>query len=258
MSDEQEIERKKNEQRHGRKIAPDALGTWGWSTAAGQERARRRAELLIQLGELGVGKIILEFGCGTGFFSHVFCGTGARVVAIDISQDLIRQAKSSNYPNLNLVIADAEHLPFASASFEAVIGSSVIHHLQPERALAEAWRVLAPGNPVAFAEPNMLNPQIALQKNITPLKRWMGDSPDETAFFRWEIARMLNHLGYTDIYVEPYDFLHPLIPESLVKHVKRLALYLEKIPGLREIAGSLIFKARKDAGDFPGTDDQRR
>jgi len=35
-----------------------------------------------------------------------------------------------------------------------------------------------------FAEPDMLNPQITLQKNIPALKRRLGDTPDETAFSR--------------------------------------------------------------------------
>ena len=37
----------------------------------------------------------------------------------------------------------------------------------------------------------MLNPQIAIQKNIPWVKRKLGDSPDETAFFRWPLRRLL-------------------------------------------------------------------
>ena len=71
--------------------------------------------------------------------------------------------------------------------FDAVVGSSVLHHLDVAQALRECFRVLKPEGVICFTEPNMLNPQIALQKNISFLKKRLGDSPDETTFFRWQI-----------------------------------------------------------------------
>ena len=66
-----------------------------------------------------------------------------------------------------------------------------------EEALRDIYRVLKPGGTIYFTEPNMLNPQIAMQKNIPWIKRKLGDSPDETAFFRWPLRRLpvFNHFS---------------------------------------------------------------
>ena len=50
----------------------------------------------------------------------------------------------------------------------------------------------------------MLNPQIAIQKNIPWIKRKLGDSPDETAFFRWPLRRLLEQTGYRDVRIDPF------------------------------------------------------
>jgi len=125
------------------------------------------------------------------------------------------------------------------------VGSSVLHHLDMEKAVSEMYRVLKPNGSVAFTEPNMLNPQIALQKNIPWLKQKMGDSPDETAFFRWSISRLLKKYNFTQIEVIPFDFLHPAIPPKLIKSVSGVGNFIEKVPLMKEIAGSLYIRAVK-------------
>ncbi len=128
-----------------------------------------------------------------------------------------------------------------------MIGSSVLHHLELGPALAEVRRVLKPGGRFVVAEPNMLNPQIMIQKNVPFVKRLAGDTPDETAFFRWRIARDLERAGFSAIEIEPYDFLHPMVPAPLIGGVALLGNVLERLPLLREFAGSLIISAARPA-----------
>lgn len=237
--------RKENEIKHGAAIAEHAADIWGWGSPSGQVRARRRAEYIIRYGGIGKGKSVLDVGCGTGIFSRYFAETGATVTSMDISPDLIEQAKKETTLPVTYMIGDAEWLPFPDGSFDVVAGSSIIHHLDPVVALREVYRVLRPGGRCAFAEPNMMNPQIAIQKNIPFIKEMLGDSPDERAFFRWQIARILRELGFTNTTVFPYDFLHPMVPKSLIPLVSGIGLMLEKIPVVKEIAGSLIIAAEK-------------
>ena len=89
----------------------------------------------------------------------------------------------------------------------------------------------------------MLNPQIAVQKNIPWIKRKLGDSPDETAFFRWPLRRLLEQTGYRDIRIDPFDFLHPKTPMPLINRVNQLGRFLEKMPVISEFAGSLYIRA---------------
>ena len=47
------------------------------------------------------------------------------------------------------------------------------------------------------------------------------------------------------IEITPFDFLHPWVPKPLIGLVDTTGRLIEKIPALREIAGSLIIVARK-------------
>jgi hypothetical protein len=91
----------------------------------------------------------------------------------------------------------------------------------------------------------MLNPQIAIQKNVPWIKRKLGDSPDETAFFRWPLRRLLKRTGFRNVWIDPFDFLHPNTPPFLVQRLNAFARLLENVPLLSEFAGSLYIRATK-------------
>jgi ubiquinone/menaquinone biosynthesis C-methylase UbiE len=139
---------------------------------------------------------------------------------------------------------DGERLPFQDESFDVVFGSSILHHLNLPAALRDIHRVLRRGGRLVFAEPNLLNPHIALSFHVLP-RKWGGLSQDERAFSRFRIRRLLAQAGFIDVHSEPYDFLHPLVPAPLVGAVARLSLWLERVPLLREIAGSQLLRARR-------------
>ncbi len=134
---------------------------------------------------------VLEIGCGSGLFTEKMAHTGAKTVAIDLSLiDLLELGRKKENTELFFEVADAHNLKYATNSFDIVVGSSILHHLEVDKAIDEVCRVLKPGGKMIFAEPNMLNPQIMIQKNVPFIKRLMGDSPDETAFFRWSLAAL--------------------------------------------------------------------
>jgi hypothetical protein len=121
----------------------------------------------------------------------------------------------------------------------AVVGSSILHHLDLETALPRIFALLNPGGVMSFAEPNMLNPQVLFQKNVPWLKKRMGDSPDETALVRWRMHARLLKTGFQKVEVTPFDRLHPATPVALMRTVQSLGDILEKIPVMREFASSL-------------------
>jgi ubiquinone/menaquinone biosynthesis C-methylase UbiE len=230
---------------HGKFLAENGAGDiWNWESPAGKVRWKRRVEMLTK--EIKPGDIVLELGCGTGYFTREIIKTGATIIAIDISPDLLTIARKENdSPNVSFREENAYQMSFQNEYFDYIIGSSVLHHLDVEKAVSEMFRVLKPGGHIAFTEPNMMNPQIALQKNIPWLKQKLGDSPDETAFFRGQISGILKKHGFQQIQAKPFDFLHPAVPSGFINLVGSFGSACEQTPLIREIAGSLYIKATK-------------
>ena len=234
-----------HEKEHGKKIASNAEAVWNWASPAGKIRAERRANYLISEGGISATDKVLELGCGTGLFTEkIYKATKANIIAGDISEDLLEVARKK-VPEVVFKLEDAMNLNYPEHTFDVVCGSSILHHLDMEQCYKEILRVLKPGGRMVFAEPNMVNPQIFIQKNIPFIKKMLGDSPDETAIVRWKSRKQLEGIGFTRVNIFPFDFLHPYIPKPLIGLVNGIGKIVEKIPLLREIAGSVIMKAEK-------------
>jgi SAM-dependent methyltransferase len=236
-------ERIVNEVEHGRFLAQHGAGEiWNWEGQAGRLRWERRVKMLSS--HLCVGMNVLELGCGTGYFTRELAHSGAHIVAVDVSPELLEMARADcSTTNVSYEIQNACAMSYRDAVFDSVVGSSVLHHLETKEALREIYRVLKVGGTIYFTEPNMLNPQIAIQKNVPWVKRKLCDSPDETAFFRWSLRRLLEGTGFRDVQIDPFDFLHPKTPFPLVNGLNSIGRFLENVPVVSEFAGSLYIRA---------------
>jgi SAM-dependent methyltransferase len=89
------------------------------------------------------GLRLLDVGGGTGNYAAALRDEGWDPVVCDRSPDMLARAAAKG---LETVPADAQELPFADASFDALICVSMLHHVEDQpRALAEQRRVLRPG-----------------------------------------------------------------------------------------------------------------
>ena len=230
---------------HGEQISGCAERVWGWSTDVGKKRLEKRATKIVNsISDLPSHRV-LEIGCGTGALTRIL-GITQNITAMDVSFYLLDRATQRNYERkVNFIVGNALKLPFRDKSFGAVVGNSVMHHLVLRELLPEIFRVLELGGKISFAEPNMLNPQIMLQKNIPFLKQIVGDVPHEMAFLRWSLELVLKRCGFCDIRITPFDFLHPATPKSWMRCVEHISEHLERTPFLREIAGSLHIYGEK-------------
>lgn len=94
------------------------------------------------------GERILDLGCGTGVvLARLVARPGTlRLTGVDASPEMLSRARMRLPDKVTLVQGAAERLPFANAVFDAIVTSSMLHHLaDPDAALREAARVLAPG-----------------------------------------------------------------------------------------------------------------
>jgi 2-polyprenyl-3-methyl-5-hydroxy-6-metoxy-1,4-benzoquinol methylase len=242
-----------HEIKHGEWLASrDAERSWGWGTQAGRTRALRRASMIVAGAQLGPAAHVLEVGCGTGMFTEIFARSGCSLVAVDISGALLELARARSLPTNRVRFLRKRFEDCgAEGPFDAVIGSSVLHHLAMDEAMPCMYRLLKPGGVISFAEPNLLNPQVFAERKFRKLFPYV--SPDETAFVHWQLARLLREQGFDQIEIVPFDWLHPQVPDRLVGVVSSIGGLFERTPVLRAFAGSLYIRARRPAASPEGT-----
>ncbi|MBN2329624.1 MAG: methyltransferase domain-containing protein [Candidatus Omnitrophica bacterium] len=238
------------EQEHFDKLARETGEIWwGSATPAGRLRKKRRAQLILSAAAAFEDPLLLELGCGTGALTRYLLeiNPNLNLIGLDVSPLCIQEAiqRFQQNPRADFQVANAYELPIRSGAADVVAAASVLHHLDVNRALKECFRVLKPGGLVWFSEPNMMNPQVAVEKNIHFIGRLLDNSDDETAFFRWRLARRLRQAGFEQVRITPYDFLHPAVPERWIPFARTIERFLEAAPLLREISGSLIIQASK-------------
>lgn len=237
-------EKAQHEIEHGVLLANlDTEKSWGWGTPAGKIRARRRAKLIIAASELNSDKKVLEIGCGTGLFTEIFAETGAEIISVDISPELLKKAKARNLPPTVHILEKRFEDCDLDGPFDAILGSSILHHLAVKAALTKIHELLKPGGVISFAEPNFLNPQVFLERKF---RKWFPyTSPDEIAFVRWHLKKDLEEAGMIKVEITPFDWLHPSTPKKLISQVNSLGQIFEKIPILKEFSGSLLIRAER-------------
>lgn len=117
---------------------------------------------LLEYVELPEYPNVLDIGCGTGRLLNRLAaeypslqGTG-----LDFSTAMLRQARRSNHhrPRLIFVQGNAAPLRFADQQFDAVFNTfSFLHYFEPQRVLAEIYRILRPGGTLYLVDPTTNN-----------------------------------------------------------------------------------------------------
>jgi SAM-dependent methyltransferase len=93
---------------------------------------------------------LLDIGCGGGLLLRDALGSGATVTGLDHSEEMVRLA-GERAPGAEVVLGNAEQLPFADACFTAIALSIVFFFFHdPIRVLSECRRVLADGGRLAL------------------------------------------------------------------------------------------------------------
>lgn len=111
---------------------------------------RHAMEPLLDATDVGAESHVLEVCCGLGYGAAAALSRGARAVGIDFAPAMVDAARG-RYPGAVFKRGDAEALEFDTGVFDAVICAFGVNHLQrPEKAIAEALRVLRPGGKYAF------------------------------------------------------------------------------------------------------------
>jgi ArsR family transcriptional regulator len=100
---------------------------------------------------------IADLGAGEGTFSQLLARRAKRVIAIDNSEKMVEYgadlARKHGVENLDYRQGDLEAVPIEDGSVDLAFFSQSLHHAQhPERAVAEAWRILKPGGRIVVLD----------------------------------------------------------------------------------------------------------
>lgn len=142
------------------------------------------------------GLRVLDLGTGIGEAATFFALRGARVTAVDLSEGMLRVARSvGKYHGVTFKCArsNAEALIFKDETFDVVYAANVLHHVDKVRTLDEICRVLKPGGKAAFWDPLVHNPVIKLYRLLAGSMRTEDERPfrmKEVGLFRTRFSRV--------------------------------------------------------------------
>jgi ubiquinone/menaquinone biosynthesis C-methylase UbiE len=190
------------------------------------------------------GKNVLEVGCGAGSDLLRFVKAGVRTTGIDLSPRSASLAKTRLrlYDcQGNVLIADAEQLPFKTDSFDLVYSWGVLHHTpDTQQAIKEVYRVTKPGGEICvmlYHRHSLVALQMYLMYGLFAFKPFRSlkdilanhhESQGTKAYTETEVRRMFSSFGRLriDIQPTPYDlrcgrdsylprWIHKLVPKCL-------------------------------------------
>lgn len=199
-----------------------------WGTVTGQA-----IPAVLAAAGIKAGSRVLDCGSGPGTLCAEAAALGAEAIGCDYSLEMVRLA-SERYPTLEFFHEDAEQLSFPANRFDAVtLNYLLLHVAEPERALAEAARVLKPSGRLVYTQ-------------------WCppADSPGLTLMFDG-IKR------YADLSVIPpaediFRFSDPLIGRRVLTELKLADIRFEQIPTYWQVRSADDFFAAIQAGTRMG------
>lgn len=167
---------------------PQRYATWRQS-ALGQVTERLELEAVLDLLGPLQGLRVLDVGCGDGMYSVAASQRGGRVTGVDLSTQMLtaaRQRSASEHVVVEWLQTDAVDLPFPDGSFDRVFAVTLLCLVpEPERAVREMSRVLAPGGILVLGELHRWSLWTALRR----ISGWRGDALWHDAHF-WTAAEL--------------------------------------------------------------------
>jgi ubiquinone/menaquinone biosynthesis C-methylase UbiE len=171
--------------------------------------------------ESGLGTLI-EFGCGAGFFTKALAKNARRVIATDLSDELLEIAEKQlrEYQNVIVEKADCENSKYPEGEFDTVVMANLVHVIQhPLMAIQESHRILKDGG-------------LLLVISFT------------TYTMNW-FERLKMGIRFLRTWGKPPRFSRELSPDYLCSMVESAGFQVEEVQLMGDKVKALYLKGRK-------------
>lgn len=205
------------------------------------------------------GLKILDLGCGPGsMISYLRQIGNAEICGIDISPAFVDIAKK-RHPEVEFKVGDAEVIPYADATFDAVLCSGMLHHIPDlEQVFSEIQRVLKPNGLMFAREPNEDNfaaryPQISFAhlvlKHLIHISKRMPAivEPEEHEFhidfdYRGFVELLSQSFDVVDMqFGQPVSYFYDMLFDAKsAAGLEQMEKYLKDTPGLNVLVACRV------------------
>lgn len=206
-------------------------------------KIRRKVGLMSKYIDFDVPNII-EFGCGTGLYTKEFYRMNHKLIATDISREMIEVARQY-CPEVTYRQIDTRQMKLPSESYDVAVSAFLLQHVDCSKVLPEMCRILRKGGYLGAFVPNLINPwhlcraKVQLYRHIT---REISQSVD---YARWEWGKLLEGYGLKLICAKPIEFTSPYLPQSVLSVCTKVSEVLEALPIVKELAGTIMVVAQR-------------
>jgi len=172
--------------------------------------------------EFNEGDVVLELGCGTGFYSEMVIGRVKQLTATDLAPAMIEQAKRNlaQFTNVEVRIEDCYNTSFKDSVFDVVLMANLLHVvMDPHAVLMEGHRVLKDNGRIVIV--------------------------DGTGYGMSFVKKMALGIRFLRRYGRPCSYGRNLRPEELVGMVKEAGFVVEESKLLGEDTKVVCLRGKK-------------
>ncbi|WP_155475404.1 class I SAM-dependent methyltransferase [Heliobacterium mobile] len=145
------------------------------------------------IADLVKGKLAADIGAGTGYVTDGLTEKGVKVIAVDQSEEMLRQLKSRFGEKVDCRVGDASALPIENNAVDYVFANMFLHHVDsPSETITEMVRILKPGGKLIITDLDEHNFEFLRTEQFD---RWLG-------FRREDIKLWLSHAGLHNVSVD--------------------------------------------------------
>ena len=174
------------------------------------------------------GDVVLELGCGTGFYSEMVIGRVKQLTATDLAPEMIEQAKRNlaQCTNVEVRIEDCYSTSFKDNVFDGVLMANLLHIvMDPLAVLMEGHRVLKDNGRIVIV--------------------------DGTGYGMSFVKKMTLGIRYLRRYGRPCSYGRNLRPEELVGMVREAGFVVEESKLLGEDTKAVCLRGKKVGNEKP-------